>query len=84
MKAVFRHELTSYFTGMAGYVFGAFLLLFAGIYTVVINLQSGLANYEYVLSNLAFLYLIIVPISPWGQWPRSGGRRPTSCSTPCP
>ena len=66
MNAVFRHELTSYFTGMAGYVFGAFLLLFAGIYTVVINLQSGLANYEYVLSNLAFLYLIIVPILTMG------------------
>lgn len=24
MKAVFRHELSSYFTGMTGYVFGAF------------------------------------------------------------
>ena len=32
MKAVFRHELSSYFTGMTGYVFGAFLLLFADLY----------------------------------------------------
>ena len=41
MKAVFRHELSSYFTGMTGYVFGAFLLLFAGIYTMAVNLNAG-------------------------------------------
>ena len=40
MTAVLRHELSSYFTNVTGYVFGAFLLLFAGIYTMVINLQS--------------------------------------------
>jgi len=62
MKAVFRHELSSYFTGMTGYVFGAFLLLFAGIYTMAVNLNAGLSNFEYVLSNLSFIFLIIVPI----------------------
>lgn len=30
MRAVFRHELSSYFTGVTGYVFSAFLLLFTG------------------------------------------------------
>ena len=40
MRAVFRHELSSYFTGVTGYVFSAFLLLFTGIYTMVYNLQS--------------------------------------------
>ena len=30
MRAVFRHELSSYLTGLIGYVFGGFLLLFAG------------------------------------------------------
>lgn len=58
MKAVFRHELSSYFTGMAGYVFGAFLLLFAGIYTMVINLNAGQATFEYVLSNMSFVFLV--------------------------
>ena len=62
MKAVFRHELSSYFTGMTGYVFGAFLLLFAGIYTMAVNLNAGLSNFEYVLSNLSFIFLIIVHI----------------------
>lgn len=62
MKAVFKHELSSYFTNVTGYVFGAFLLLFAGIYTMVYNLKSMSANFEYVLGNMSFAFLIIVPI----------------------
>ena len=62
MTAVLRHELSSYFTIVTGYVFGAFLLLFAGIYTMVINLQSASPYFEYVLMNMDFIFLIIVPI----------------------
>lgn len=67
MKAIFRHELAGYFTGLTGYVFGAFLLLFGGIYTMVICLSAGSANYEYVLTNLAFLFLIVVPVLTMGS-----------------
>ena len=62
MRAVFRHELSSYFTGLSGYVFGAFLLLFAGIYTMAYNIKNSLSNFEYVLSGMSFIFLIIVPI----------------------
>lgn len=62
MRAVFRHELSSYFTGLSGYVFGAFLLLFAGIYTMAYNIKNALSNFEYVLSGMSFIFLIIVPI----------------------
>lgn len=62
MTAVFRHELSSYFTGLTGYVFGGFLLLFGGIYTMVYNLNALVANYEYVMESIAFIFLIIVPI----------------------
>lgn len=62
MKAVFRHELSSYFTNLSGYVFGAFLLLFAGIYCMVYNIQSALTNFEYVLGGMSFVFLVIVPI----------------------
>ena len=62
MTAVLRHELSSYYTNVTGYVFGAFLLLFAGIYTMVINLQSASPYFEYVLMNMDFIFLIIVPI----------------------
>lgn len=62
MRAVLKHELSSYFTNLSGYVFGAFLLLFAGIYTMVYNLQSQLTNFEYVLGGMTFVFLVIVPI----------------------
>lgn len=62
MRAIFRHELSSYFTSVSGYVFGAFLLLFAGIYTMVYNLKSAVASFEYVPSSMSFIFLIIVPI----------------------
>ena len=62
MKAVFRHELASYFSNMTGYVFGAFLLLFAGIYTMVYNLKGGITNFEYVPAGMAFAFLVIVPV----------------------
>ena len=62
MSAIFRHELSSSFTSLTGYVFGAFLLLFAGIFTMVYNLNYQVANFEYVLGQMAFVFLIIVPI----------------------
>ena len=62
MKAVFRRELSSYFTGLSGYVFGAFLLLFAGIYTMAYNIRAAVSNFEYVLSSMSFIFLVIVPI----------------------
>lgn len=62
MTAIFEKELRSYFTGLSGYVFAAFLLLFAGIYTMAINLKSGYADFEYVLQNMSFIFLIAIPI----------------------
>jgi ABC-2 type transport system permease protein len=62
MSAVYKRELNSYFKGLTGYVFAAFMLLFIGIYCAVINLRSGYAAFEYVLSNASFIYIIIIPI----------------------
>ena len=62
MKAIFRHEISSCFTNITGYVFGAFLLLFAGIFTMIYNINYGLSNYEYVLGNMSFVFLIIIPV----------------------
>ena len=62
MRAVLKHELSSYFTNLSGYVFGAFLLLFAGIYTMVYNIQSATTKFEYVLGGMSFVFLVIVAI----------------------
>ena len=62
MTAIYRRELNSYFKGLTGYVFAAFMLLFIGIYCAIINLKSGYASFGYVLNNASFIYIIIIPI----------------------
>lgn len=62
MKAIFQRELKSYFTSITGYAFAAFLLLIIGIYTMSVCLVGYYPNYEYVLGNTAFIFLLIVPI----------------------
>lgn len=62
MKAVFRHELNSYFTSLTAYVFGAFLLLFAGIYTLAYNLNNALVNFEYALAGTSFIFVVAIPV----------------------
>lgn len=62
MRAVFRHELSSYLTGLIGYVFGGFLLLFAGLYMMNYNLQRAIANFEYVLGSMSFVYIMAIPV----------------------
>ena len=62
MKAIFLREVRGYFDGVTGWLFAAFLTLFAGIYTMAYNLTAGYANFEYVLSASSFIYLIGVPV----------------------
>lgn len=62
MSSVYRHELHSFFSGLTGYVFCAFYLLFAGIYTMVYNLKNCVANFEYVPGSMSFVFMIIIPV----------------------
>ncbi len=62
MKAIFLREFRSYFTSITGYAFAAFLLLIIGIYTMSVCLVGYYPNYEYVLGNTAFIFLLIAPI----------------------
>ena len=62
MTAVFRHELSSYFKSVSGYVFFFNDTATTEIYTTDINLNAGLTNFEYVLDYMCIIFLIIVPI----------------------
>ena len=62
MKAIFKHELRLYFESMTAYVFGAFLLLFIGIGSMLYNLRSAVSNFEFVLSFAAIVFVVIVPV----------------------
>ena len=62
MTAVLKHELANYFHSLTAYIFGAFMLLFVGIGSMLYNIQSSVANFEYVLSFVSIVFVIIVPI----------------------
>lgn len=62
MLAIFKKEFKSYFTSMTGYVFIAFFLIIVGIYYAVYNLMNRLVNFEYVLSGVSFIFILLVPI----------------------
>ncbi len=62
MIAVLKHELKTYFHSLTAYVFGAFLLAFIGIGSMIYNLQAAVSNFEYVLSFGSLVFVVIVPI----------------------
>ena len=68
MKSVYLHEVSSAFTGFSAYVFGAFLLLFGGIYTLAYNLSLHVAEFQYVLQNMSFLFIFIIPVVTMRVW----------------
>ena len=62
MSAVIKHELKTYFRSLPAYVFGAFLLAFTGVGAMIYNINSAVSNFEYVLSYVSIVFVIIVPI----------------------
>ncbi len=62
MTAVFKHELSNYFHSMTAYIFGAFLLAFVGIGAMSYNIQQAVANFEYVLSFVSLIFVVIIPV----------------------
>jgi len=62
MLAIYKKELRSYFTSMIGYVFIAFFLVIIGIYFFIQNLYSMYANFEYTMSSVTFIFVLLVPL----------------------
>ena len=62
MIAVLKHGLSNYFHSFTAYIFGAFLLVFVGIGAMVYNIQQAVANFEYVLSFVSLVFVVIVPV----------------------
>lgn len=62
MIAVLKHELSNYFHSLTAYIFGAFLLAFVGIGAMIYNIQQAVANFEYVLSFVSLVFVVIIPV----------------------
>lgn len=62
MIAVWKHELSSHFHSLTAYIFSAFLLAFVGLGAMLYNIQSAVANFEYVLSFVCLGFVVIIPV----------------------
>ncbi|BBF44113.1 ABC-type transport system [Lachnospiraceae bacterium KM106-2] len=62
MLAIYKREVKSYFTSMIGFIYMAIFMAIVGIYFVVYNMVYTVADFSYVLENLQFLFIIIIPI----------------------
>lgn len=62
MGAVYKKELKSYFYSATGYMFSAFMLLFAGVYTMAIDINGAQSSFESVVGNMSFIFIIIIPV----------------------
>ncbi len=61
MSAIYERELDSQLNGLTGYIYGALILLFGGIYVMAYNL-AGYTYFSYVLYSMEFVMLIAVPL----------------------
>ena len=62
MLAIFKREFRSYFTSMTGYVIIAIMLVFSGVFSMILNLIGQYASYEYVLSNQSIVLIVAIPV----------------------
>lgn len=62
MFAIYKRELRSYFSSPFGYVYLAFYLLFAGLFTSVICLFGGASSIEMSYGYTSFVFLLSVPL----------------------
>lgn len=62
MTAVLKHEMRAYSHSISAYLFCAFLLVFVGIGAMMYNIQSAVANFEYVLEFVCIGLTVIIPV----------------------
>lgn len=62
MFAVLKHELRSSFNSLTIYLFCAALLCFVGVGAMIYNIQSSVANFEYVLNFVSIGLVVIIPV----------------------
>ncbi|MFA9398518.1 MAG: ABC transporter permease [Clostridiaceae bacterium] len=66
MIAILKKEIRNYFTTLTGYIFITLFILVSGIFFVLSNIIQGSNDYNSVLYNIIFIFIIAVPILTMG------------------
>lgn len=61
MSAIYRKEMRTYLCGMFGWAVMAIFLFFMGLFTVLFNFGSGLADFSYPLAAMQWVLLVMIP-----------------------
>ena len=61
MSAIYERELDSQLNGLTGYLYGAFMLLFAGVYVMAYNL-GGYTEFTYVVFSMTCILVAAIPM----------------------
>jgi len=62
MKAIFKRELSAYFTSPIGYIYLGITLLISGWFFVSTNLYYAISDMSYFFSNMTFVLIFMVPM----------------------
>ena len=62
MSAVYKRELRSYFNSMIGYIFIAAVMVFIGIYFMIVNMNVGFPYFASTLSSTLIIFVFAVPL----------------------
>lgn len=62
MLAIIKKEFLTYFKSTIGYIFMASMLFFVGLFFYFTNLLSMSPQYIGVLSNITFVFMLVVPV----------------------
>lgn len=62
MGVIYKKELKSYFNGMMGFVFIAFMLAVIGIYTFLVCFRQGSPIVAYVFDMIRFITALLIPL----------------------
>lgn len=62
MKALYKHEMSTFLTSPIGYIAVAVMVMFGGVFTSYVCLKGGSGRFEFVLGNMSFVYIIVIPV----------------------
>jgi len=62
MGVIYKKELRSYFNGMMGYIFTAFMLAVIGVYTYLVCFYQGSPVIAYIYESIRFITALLIPL----------------------